>query len=141
MKFRKSCNLMQSAENIFWQYIKIKNFLKYIWAVFPIRKEKLREPSFKIISSKFKWQNFFKNLKSSIVNLFLNSMAFDFYKFLATCKKSEKSIYISDEVVHCQAARKRDDQTEWTFHRTTTLHATPHYKLPHFAEPPHNIKL
>ena len=45
---------MQSAENMFWQYIKIKNFPKYMWTVFPIRKEKLQELSFKIISSKFK---------------------------------------------------------------------------------------
>ena len=39
-------------------------------------------------------------------------MGLDFYKFLATCKKSEKSIYISDEVVGSQTARQRDDQTE-----------------------------
>ena len=102
---------MQFAENIFGQYIKIKNFPKYIWPAFPIRKEKLQELSFKIISSKFKWK-FFKNLKSFIFNLFLNSMGLDFYKFLATCKKSEKSIYISDEVVGSQTARQRDDQTE-----------------------------
>ena len=50
-------NLMQSAENIFGQYIKTKNFPKYIWAAFSIRKEKLQELSFKTISGKFKWQN------------------------------------------------------------------------------------
>ena len=48
---------MQSAENIFGQYIKTKNFPKYVWAAFSIRKEKLQELSFKTISGKFKWQN------------------------------------------------------------------------------------
>ena len=46
--------------------------------------------------------------------------------FLATCKKSKKSIiYISDEAVHSQLARPRDEQTDrkQTFHRTTTLQA------------------
>ena len=45
---------MQSAENIFGQYIKIKNFAKDIWAGFPMRKEKLQELSFKIVSNKIK---------------------------------------------------------------------------------------
>ena len=45
---------MQSVENISWKNIKIKNFPKCIWAGFPIRKEKLQELSFQIISNKFK---------------------------------------------------------------------------------------
>ena len=48
----------------------------------------------------------------------------DFYIFLATCKKLNKSnIYISDEAVHSQTAWPRDDWTDrkQTFHRTTTL--------------------
>ena len=70
-------------------------------------------------------------------------MSFDIYKFLATCKKSEKSIYISNEVVCSQTARQRDDQTEgkWIFYRTTTLHVTPHYKPPYFTKPSHHITL
>ena len=75
---------MQSAENIFGQYIKIKNFAKDIWAGFPMRKEKLQEQN--------QITKLSKNLKSSIFNLFLNSIGFDFYRFLATCKKSEKSV-------------------------------------------------
>ena len=70
-------------------------------------------------------------------------MAFDFYKFLTACKKSEKSIYISDEVVQSQMARQRDDRTDRkrAFHRTTILHATPHHKPLHFTEPPLHITL
>ena len=45
---------MQSAQNTFGQYIKINNFPKDIWVGFPMRKEKLQELSFKIISNKFK---------------------------------------------------------------------------------------
>ena len=40
-------------KDIFGWYIKIKNFPKYIWVRFTIRKEKLQELSCKIIASKF----------------------------------------------------------------------------------------
>ena len=44
-------------------------------------------------------------------------------------KKSAKCMYISGEVAHSQTRRQKDDLTDRkrTFHRTTTLHATPHY--------------
>ena len=44
-----------------------------------------------------KWQSFSKNLKNSIFKIFFwIGMGFDFYKFRATCTKSEKlSIYLS----------------------------------------------
>ena len=66
-----------------------------------------------------------------------------FYKFLLTCKKSEKPLYVSDNAAHSQTARQRDDRTDrkWEFHRTTTLHAAPCYKPAHFTEPPHHITL
>ena len=57
---------------------------------------------------------------------FSTNIGLDFYIFLARCKKSKKAnIYISDEAVHSQTARKKDEQTDrkQTFHRTTTLQA------------------
>ena len=55
-------------------------------------------------------------------------LCLDFYIFLATCNKWEKSnIHILDEAVHGQTTRQRDDQTDrkQTFPRTTTLQAGP----------------
>ena len=56
--------------NIFWKYIKNKNFVEYIWGGFARRKQKLQELSFKIISNKFNWKFFSKNLTSCIFYAF-----------------------------------------------------------------------
>ena len=51
--------------------------------------------------------------------LFLAGMGLDFYTFLATWKKSKKSnICISDEAVHTQKARPRDEQTDRNHYTT-----------------------
>ena len=135
MKFGKPCNVTG--------WIKFKNFPKDMWGGFAVRKEKLQELSFKIMSSKLNDKIFQKNLKSSIFNLFLNRYGLCFYKFLSFYEKSGKSLYISDEVVHSKTARKRDDRTDRkrSFHRTTTLHVTPHHKPPHFTELPLHVPL
>ena len=65
-------------------------------------------------------------------------MSFDFYNFFFDFYKCQ-AIYISDEIVQILMARQRDDLIDGklTFHRTTALHATPHYKPLHFTELSH----
>ena len=56
---------------------------------------------------------------------FSAGMGLDFCLFLATCKTSKKSnTYISDQAVHSQTARPRDDETD----RKQTFDRPPHYR-------------
>ena len=56
---------------------------------------------------------------------FSTVMGLDFIYFWPHAKSRRNLIYISDEAVHSQTARPRNQQTDrkQTFHRTTTLQA------------------
>ena len=84
--------------------MKLKNFPKYIWDSFAIRKQKLQELSIKTFLTNSNVKIFTKAKKLYFLSLFEKVwMGFDYYKFQTTCKMSEKSnTYISNEAVHSQ---------------------------------------
>ena len=92
--------IMQSDENVFWCNLlrifsvnisKLRTFLN-ICAGFQIKKEKLQELSFKIISSKFKWQNVSKIYKALFLISFWTEWALTFINFFPHAR-SQKNLY------------------------------------------------
>ena len=130
--------IMQSDENVFWCNLlriflvnisKLRTFLN-ICAGFQIRKEKLQELSFKIISSKFKWQNVSKIYKALFLISFWTEWALTFINFFPHAR-SQKNLYTFQMKLFTtrQPGREMIRQKE-----NENFTEPPHSKSLHFTE-------